>query len=597
MAKEFYGYVERERPTAVNWSDVTKKITDKLEEGEKARLEERSGVISAAKELEEGIEGLKASERASQQVFVSNVGYSLANANEALKDQMLAKEISQKDYNIAYADLKGQYNLFKSFNQNYNTSYQKYQKGIQSGDYQAVNMAMGDLLQKFGQVDDLEPKFQNGRLVFQRYDSSNQPIGDPMTMKDLNGLMLFEPDKFDATAEVADVSKTIQKGASKTVDGKTIILDPSANPNFNEALKDLSASKFADQGQIRAANYLVQDNVSGYKKVSFDTYDPNNTETIFMTMKDGIASVVPQQIEKVNKDAIESFSEAVRGTLPFESVVRTESDKTGTVREVSKLKSGTDFVKSVNNVLTSGTDFQSSMSSIATTLGADDVNYVLDQNGEINAYVFDFPEKSKVKRTVVEVKRNGQPVSNEKITEELYKIYTKQTTDKSSFSDVWKRSNIVSTTDYKPGKAEVFRKDQGLKESVVKVKTGALTSAPLGEYLKRDDANLQTAYSTNFRSFEKGDPGYVPEPFRGNVSPKEVGENLEINIGKRTPFRNNPANFKIPSNLTPEQHEQVIESINKVLWDNENLTNGQKFIGLLQDELDAVLGDDVVDII
>ena len=595
MAKEFYGYVERERPTAVNWSDVTKKITDKLEEGEKARLEERSGVISAAKELEEGIEGLKGSERASHQVFVSNVGYSLANANEALKDQMLSKEISQKDYNIAYADLKGQYNLFKSFNQNYNTSYQKYQKGVQTGDMGPVNSAAGDLLERFGQVDNLEPKFQNGRLVFQRYDGNNQPIGESMTMKDLNGLMLFKSDKFDTTTKVSNVSKAVQKASSKTsADGRTTILDPRNNPNFEKTVEDLSAAQFTDQGQISATNYLIQNNKSGYKKVNFDTYDSNDTESIFMTIKDGIISVVPEQIEKINEDAIKAFAEDVKGTLPFESVSGVGSDKGQAA--VDKLKTGSDFVKSVNNVLTTGTDFQSSMSSIATTLGADDVNYELDQNGEITAYVFDFPEKSKIQRTIVNVRQNGQPISNEKITQDLYSIYQKATNDKSSFTDVWRKSNITTTTDYNPGKAEVFKADPGERDSDVTVRVG-IRAVPLEEYLNRSDAKKQVAYSTNFENLGTDMPGYVPESFRGNVGVKETAENLEFSMGKRTPFRNNPVNFKIPANLAPTQHRQVIESLNKILWENPTLTRGPEFLKLFQAELDATLGDGVVDII
>lgn len=600
MAKEFYGYVQRERPTAVNWADVSKKITDKLDQDEKQRQEEQSSVLSAAQEFETGLRELKPGERevitpVTEQVFVSQVGYQLGDASEALKNQMLSKQISKKDYNAAMSSLKGEYNLFKTFNQNYNTSYQKYQEDVQTGDLGPVNTAAGALLEKFGQVDNLEPSYKNGRLVFQRYDGST-PEGDEMTMKDLNGLMMFKSDKFKTTEEVSDVSKAVQKASSRTVEGRLIIEDPEKNPKFKEALNKLSASKFTDQGQIRAANYLVQDNLSGYKRVSFENYDPNDTETIFMTIKDGIPSVVPQQIEKVNQDAIKSFSEAVRGTLPFESVVRKETPKTGPVSAVSKLKSGTDFVKSVNNVLTTGTDFQSSMSSIATTLGADDVNYELDEDGEISAYIFDFPEKSKLQRTIVNVKRNGEPISNEKITQDLYSIYQKATNDKSSFTDVWSRSNITTTTNYNPGKTEVFKANPGERDSDISVKVG-FRAIPLNEYLNRPDAKVQTAYSTNFSTLGADMPGYVPESFRGNVGVKETAENLEISMGKRTPFRNNPVNFKIPANLSPSQHEQVIESLNKVLWENPTLTRGPEFLKLFQAELDATLGDDVVDII
>tara|TARA_R100000278_G_scaffold114182_1_gene92603 strand:+ start:1367 stop:3292 length:1926 start_codon:yes stop_codon:yes gene_type:complete len=620
MAKEFYGYVQRERPTAVNWADVSKKITDKLDQDEKQRQEEQSSVLSAAQEFETGLKELKPGERevitpVTEQVFVSQVGYQLGDASEALKNQMLSKQISKKDYNAAMSSLKGEYNLFKTFNQNYNTSYQKYQEDVQTGDLGPVNTAAGALLEKFGQVDNLEPSYKNGRLVFQRYDGST-PKGDEMTMKDLNGLMMFKSDKFDTVTKVSNVTKAVQKASSKTSpDGKTIMLDPRNNPNFDKTVTDLSAAQFTDQGQISATNYLIQNNKGGYKRPSFDTYDPNDTETIFMTIEDGIISVVPQQIKQINSLAVKSFAEDVKGTLPFKSLygttstTRTSGGKLTSIEKSSKktLDLLSELVGSPNKK----TAITAANALVSQNKNITDIDYVEDPNNPDEIVAIKVTTPTGVQTVdVANVSGATKSIRDQKeVIQDLYNYSDAVGQGGKSgiaFDDAWRISGLTSQgTNYKSTKARSFSPtpqnystNPGFEFKNKRGDISAIAVTSDFDYWSKDNQNVAelgfsggNKFDANMKDYwsSLNDSSGVPDFAFKNISVASQGGNTTVTIrNKRMPI-----SFVVPKLADAQSNADLTSSLREAMFllkdQNPDLKGKEEYNDYYYEQVKSIL--------
>jgi len=626
---EYFGYVERDKPIAVDWSKVTQQITTKLDEAEQKKATETAAALKGSKNIADDIKNLKASNRTSGRNFVGNVGYLLGDVNEQLKLAAQTGQIGAKDLVLQQDALKGQLELFNVWSSDYAKRYAGYEALTNPS---PVSQASAALMQSYDFVGNLEPTWEDGQLKFYKYDP-NSPTGariggnqaKPLSITDLNALTYHNKESVDFNERLKNVTTALkQKLPSTTTSAGGLVqtVDPRLNPNFEGTLRKSAEAEFNSVGSIKAANYLVQTGLN--TEVSFDPYDANraSTGTIFLEI-DPVTNqpvVVSQQKDAIQQKARDEFYKSLDASF---GVKQTQKPGGQTSTKVTQDQNDArDRIRNINNFLTStnSSTRQTGMFAYAQAIGAEDIDFKTKTiNGQevITEYEIKLPNQNPL--TVDLYDQAGKKRSTQEVISDFYSIEK----PKPAFSDEWKATGLtnISGDQYKTEASDYFTADAGDKDPNVKISTsnnrfgggvgGQFSTANLTEVLANSDTsgqytrenNLKTFYTQHLKSPMRSarNPKYrVPKNIsENNKITQDSNGNLTISIKDKTRFRHSDANkgvkVKIPANLTNEEHQVVLEAVTEALWDNTLRSNGA-LLTKIDQLIDAALGNNNISI-
>ena len=645
---EYFGYVERDKPIAVDWSKVTQQITTKLDEAEQKKATETAAALKGSKNIADDIKNLKASNRTSGRNFVGNVGYLLGDVNEQLKLAAQTGQIGAKDLVLQQDALKGQLELFNVWSSDYAKRYAGYEALTNPS---PVSQASAALMQSYDFVGNLEPTWEDGQLKFYKYDP-NSPTGariggnqaKPLSITDLNALTYHNKESVDFNERLKNVTTALkQKLPSTTTSAGGLVqtVDPRLNPNFEGTLRKSAEAEFNSVGSIKAANYLVQTGLN--TEVSFDPYDANraSTGTIFLEI-DPVTNqpvVVSQQKDAIQQKARDEFYKSLDASF---GVKQTQKPGGQTSTKVTQDQNDArDRIRNINNFLTStnSSTRQTGMFAYAQAIGAEDIDFKTKTiNGQevITEYEIKLPNQNPL--TVDLYDQAGKKRSTQEVISDFYSIEK----PKPAFSDEWKATGLtnISGDQYKTEASDYFTTDVGKKDTDTEVtvftgkfgdavaqsaagRTSSLSnvldfSDTQGDYSL--DKNLVRFYKEHFKGPRAStqDEYRVPKSITNNhkISTNNNGD-LVISIKDKTRFRHSDGNKGItinipsPSELTnPNQpfdavnnpykissddHQVILEAVTEALWDTSLKTNGA-LLGKINDLIDTALPNNNISI-
>jgi hypothetical protein len=165
--KSYFGYVEREADSYVNWADVGRTITNTVDEIDRVRTEKKAAIDAAYKEGLEFINNQPTGENEEVTGLTMDLAYNSAENLKIQYNLLKSGKIQTKDF-AAYVqnqndNVKGFYETVSTIQQ----SFKERQDRMKAEDSQDIEIYAGEELEKYGKLSNLQAFYNaNGSLTF-----------------------------------------------------------------------------------------------------------------------------------------------------------------------------------------------------------------------------------------------------------------------------------------------------------------------------------------------------------------------------------------------------------------------------------------------
>lgn len=165
--KSYFGYVEREADSYVNWADVGRTITNTVDEIDRVRTEKKAAIDAAYKEGLEFINDQPKGENEEVTGLTMDLAYNSAENLKIQYNLLKSGKLQVKDF-AAYVqnqndNVKGFYETVGTIQQ----SFKERQDRMKAEDSQDIELYAGEELEKYGKLSNLQAFYNvNGSLTF-----------------------------------------------------------------------------------------------------------------------------------------------------------------------------------------------------------------------------------------------------------------------------------------------------------------------------------------------------------------------------------------------------------------------------------------------
>ncbi len=628
-----YGYEKSEEGLGVDFRQAGKDLGKAVSRAAKGSAAIQSKVTAEKAKLDETLGKVDLMNTDDQYAYWSNGIQVFADQRDAINAQLSSKAINKKEYLASINTLNGQADQWMVINQQYTQDYAKYIDYIEDPKNNAgrTPRALGSSVESFGNLHNTKLVYKNGKFVNVKLkdDGSGNMVEDAsVPAKDMNTmikLLNFKQPAFNTTASVKKIKGVLD--ANQTTDAAgNIITSVKDLENFDDLVVSLSQTEFTDDNGLSAAEYWANAGKSvGFKgtvnsKGELNGYDilldfttgenkPRVVEANFdiEVMEDDGSGTLVETVVSVNADdiqnrAVDDLANIIADTYGKKIKKPTSSSRSNNAGVQATLDNSRSFIQKVNNLLTDTGNPASSLNIIASNLGANNIDYTTNQDGDITAYVFDDFEDGRQAVTVPLFDSNGHKKPNKVVIEEIYGIWSNTSkggvkAKVSAFNKAFTQSKVAETDTYPGSKQDLLKMDQGTTSQDIKIFAGIGRSLSPEDYLKDDQfkGNYIQLYKTSFAKTRD----YVPQMYRGKADITQTNNDITISIKQGTKFRHNPLKIVIPKTdkngqpLSDQDHIVIQKEINKVLIDNPNIKNSAELLTLLDDAVDTKINDKI----
>jgi hypothetical protein len=170
--KSYFGYVEREADSYVNWADVGRTITNTVDEIDRVRTEKKAAIDAAYKEELQRINDKPIGQKDDVNKWTIDMAY---NAAENLKIQhnlLKSGKLPVKDYAIYLQNTSDSIKNLYGTVEKIQTAFKERLDRQANGENQEIEMWDGTDLEQYGKLTDLGANFNiNGNLTFSRLET------------------------------------------------------------------------------------------------------------------------------------------------------------------------------------------------------------------------------------------------------------------------------------------------------------------------------------------------------------------------------------------------------------------------------------------
>lgn len=339
MAATFYKYAERDADSQVNWSEVSKGLSDMLAETNKVRKEKKTALDEAQRETMAYLAQTPNGEDKGARTAALEYADQASNRMRIAKQQMEQGQMSVKDYTIFRQNLVDNTNLLfnanKAYQEVYATKMQRNRDGISSvlevdrmkdaemfGDWANTGFYIGaDGTVMAGKMTDKDVDGKKVRTL-------DQTPGNLRNIDTINQLILGDVDKYDYQSKVkqfvdnlgeekqatAILGKIQQQGRIITVDditSRTDLLPGTKDILYkfinaeNDKIKEIAGTDF-DKARILMDSAILAPNNQPYTLTSDPKEAAKGQNFILKEYDPNTRGVVYKISEDQNKD-VESF--------------------------------------------------------------------------------------------------------------------------------------------------------------------------------------------------------------------------------------------------------------------------------------------------
>ena len=310
-----YGYVRDDDPVQINWREISKNFTDRIQADQADRQKRKDDIQAEYNQLQKDL----INKPQGYNTDLNNVVGSFANqasvASLDLLNKLKTGQISEQEYYTKRANLKSSTENFFLYSNNFNENYDKYMKLATSND--PNNRLSGKAMFQMGLASDMLD-FKNttaiidpgtNELILVKTDEQGNPTNEIVNVSQLGYLSSQEElsynykDQIDKAIKRRGAKKTRDKDGKETVTILGAVLD---TEEANTTIDALADSLLGDEAQVLSILYqngyeFTQDeSMKGKDKtIYFDIntneydYDRNDAKNILI---EDIKTAIPQTI-------------------------------------------------------------------------------------------------------------------------------------------------------------------------------------------------------------------------------------------------------------------------------------------------------------
>ena len=310
-----YGYVRDDDPVQINWREISKNFTDRIQADQEDRQKRKDDIQAEYNQLQKDL----INKPQGYNTDLNNVVGSFANqasvASLDLLNKLKTGQISEQEYYTKRANLKSSTENFFLYSNNFNKNYDQYMKLATSND--PNNRLSGKAMFQMGLASDMLD-FKNttaiidpgtNELILVKTDEQGNPTNEIVNVSQLGYLSSQEElsynykDQIDKAIKRRGAKKTRDKDGKETVTILGAVLD---TKEANTTIDALADSLLGDEAQVLSILYqngyeFTQDeSMKGKDKtIYFDIntneydYDRNDAKNILI---EDIKTAIPQTI-------------------------------------------------------------------------------------------------------------------------------------------------------------------------------------------------------------------------------------------------------------------------------------------------------------
>ena len=310
-----YGYVRDDDPVQINWREISKNFTDRIQADQADRQKRKDDIQAEYNQLQKDL----INKPQGYNTDLNNVVGSFANqasvASLDLLNKLKTGQISEQEYYTKRANLKSSTENFFLYSNNFNENYDKYMKLATSND--PNNRLSGKAMFQMGLASDMLD-FKNttaiidpgtNELILVKTDEQGNPTNEIVNVSQLGYLSSQEElsynykDQIDKAIKRRGAKRTRDKNGKETI---TILGATLGTDEANTTIDALADSLLGDEAQVLSILYqngyeFTQDeSMKGKDKtIYFDIntneydYDRNDAKNILI---EDIKTAIPQTI-------------------------------------------------------------------------------------------------------------------------------------------------------------------------------------------------------------------------------------------------------------------------------------------------------------
>lgn len=221
--KSYFGYVEREADSYVNWADVGRTITNTVDEIDRVRTEKKAAIDAAYKEELERINNKPIGQKDDVNKWTIDMAYNAAENLKIQNNLLKSGKLAVKDYAIYLQNTSDSIkNLYGTIGQ-IQTAFQERLDRQANGENQDIEMWDGTDLEQYGKLTDLGANFNiNGNLTFSRLETVTEDgktitrakpgSENLLSVNQLAGAVSTKYNKYDYLKDADDFIKRLGDG-------------------------------------------------------------------------------------------------------------------------------------------------------------------------------------------------------------------------------------------------------------------------------------------------------------------------------------------------------------------------------------------------
>jgi hypothetical protein len=221
--KSYFGYVEREADSYVNWADVGRTITNTVDEIDRVRTEKKAAIDAAYKEELERINNKPIGQKDDVNKWTIDMAYNAAENLKIQNNLLKSGKLAVKDYAIYLQNTSDSIkNLYGTIGQ-IQTAFQERLDRQAKGDNQDIEMWDGQDLEQYGKLTDLGANFNiNGNLTFSRLETVTEDgktitrakpgSENLLSVNQLSGAVSTKYNKYDYLKDADDFISRLGEG-------------------------------------------------------------------------------------------------------------------------------------------------------------------------------------------------------------------------------------------------------------------------------------------------------------------------------------------------------------------------------------------------
>ena len=240
-----YGYVRDDDPVQINWREISKNFTDRLQADEASRNKRKADIQQSYNDFQKDLINRPQGYNTDLNTAISSFSNQASQASLANLNALKSGEITEQEFYRRRANLKGSTENMFQYANNFNSKYDFYMKRALDGISSKEEIFMKELFQNYTNFKDIAPIIDpsSNEVLFVKLDKDGKVTDEVVDVTQLGFMSEYQKDKYDLGAAITEKLKQFGLKTIREADGRevTTLFDAAVDQKeFNNAIEKLA---------------------------------------------------------------------------------------------------------------------------------------------------------------------------------------------------------------------------------------------------------------------------------------------------------------------------------------------------------------------